>query len=88
MKRKLTRLLVTLLIALNVMGASIAFATEAKEITAPNITAVDKSGEVSTRAEETAWAYREYNGWYQKRLWSYTYGKWLTEWINTFPVQH
>lgn len=38
--------------------------------------------EVSTRALETQWCYRTYNGRFQRRLWSITYGVWLTEWIN------
>lgn len=32
-------------------------------------------------AEETEWVYRFYDGKYQKRLWSITYEKWLTNWI-------
>ena len=82
MKRKLSRIFIALLITLNVIGASSTFAADVKEIAVAN-----KSGDISTRAEETGWVYREYNGWYQKRLWSYTYGKWLTDWINTFPVE-
>lgn len=35
-----------------------------------------------TRAEETRWYFREYNGVKQKRLWSLTYGYWKTDWIN------
>ena len=40
-------------------------------------------GTVEPRAEQTDWFFR-YNselGRYEKRLWSYTYGVWLTEWI-------
>lgn len=34
-----------------------------------------------TRAEETEWYYRVVNNYYvQRRLWSITYGYWLTEW--------
>ena len=32
------------------------------------------------RAEETIWYYRVYNGLLQRRLWSITYGYWLTDW--------
>ena len=32
------------------------------------------------RAEETVWKYRNVDGKLQKRLWSLTYGKWITEW--------
>lgn len=39
---------------------------------------------IQTRVEETDWFYRNNNGVIEKRLWSYTYGKWLTDWI---PVE-
>ena len=45
-----------------------------------------QSGEnIEPRVEETGWIYR-YNkelDRYEKRLWSYTYGRWLTDWIPT-----
>ena len=34
-----------------------------------------------TRTEQTEWYYRVYNGQLQKRLWSITYEKWLTNWM-------
>lgn len=39
--------------------------------------------EVQPRAEETEWYFRwnEEKGIYEKRLWSYTYGYWKTDWI-------
>lgn len=36
---------------------------------------------VTPCAEETEWVYRFVDGQYQKRLWSITYEKWLTDWI-------
>lgn len=36
---------------------------------------------ISTRVEEVGWYYRINNGVMEKRLWSYTYGVWLTDWI-------
>lgn len=39
----------------------------------------DESG-IETHAEETQWKYRIYGGRLQRRLWSNTYEKWLTEW--------
>jgi len=39
----------------------------------------DSSGD---RAEETEWIIRRWNGLIQKRLWSITYGYWLTDWIT------
>lgn len=32
-------------------------------------------------AEEVVWVYAPINGVEHKRLWSYTRGKWLTDWI-------
>ncbi|MBR3018771.1 MAG: hypothetical protein IKH57_17095 [Clostridia bacterium] len=33
------------------------------------------------RAEQTQWYYRINNGVLEKRLWSITYQRWLTDWI-------
>lgn len=38
--------------------------------------------EVSVRAEQTIWYYRVNNGVVQKRLWSITYQRWLTDWMD------
>lgn len=35
-----------------------------------------------TRSQEVIWVTRVYNGKQQKRLWSVTYGYWLTDWID------
>lgn len=40
------------------------------------------SEEQILRAEQTKWYYRVYNGKLQKRLWSITEEKWLTDWID------
>ena len=42
--------------------------------------------DTSTRAEETIWYFRIVNGIKQMRLWSITYRKWLTPWIDIGPV--
>lgn len=36
----------------------------------------------SPRAEVKEWKYRNNNGVLQKRLWSVTYGRWLTDWMD------
>ena len=36
------------------------------------------------RAEQTEWYYRINNGVLEKRLWSITYGRWLTDWIPVY----
>ncbi len=41
---------------------------------------------VSPLAEQTEWIYRTNNGNIEKRLWSITYGKWLTDWIIVSPA--
>lgn len=41
---------------------------------------------VQPRAEETTWYFRNNNGIIEKRLWSNTYGKWLTDWIYVGPA--
>lgn len=39
-------------------------------------------GQVAPMAEETEWRTRIYNGVLQKRLWSKTENRWLTDWID------
>ncbi len=38
------------------------------------------NGDVVIFAEQTEWRYRVVNGYLQRRLWSITWDKWLTEW--------
>lgn len=35
----------------------------------------------NARKNHVEWRYRTYNGIQQKRLWSITYQKWLTDWL-------
>ena len=44
--------------------------------------ALDSPKEVSPASEETQWIFQINNGQLQKRLWSLTYQKWLTDWID------
>ncbi len=37
---------------------------------------------ITPQGEETIWYTRRYNGKRQKRLWSITYQRWLTDWID------
>lgn len=37
--------------------------------------------DIKPYAEEVKWYYRDINGRQQKRLWSRTYGHWITDWI-------
>ena len=64
----------TALFATSILTTS-AFAFNVPEVTPPDQESV-------LRAEITEWVYRNNNGITQKRLWSRTYQKWLTDWIN------
>jgi len=41
-----------------------------------------ETAQISLRAEQVKWYYRNHDGVKQKRLWSVTYGYWKTKWIN------
>lgn len=84
MKRILC-LLLSLMIALSVSSAAFAETLDAPDGSDVEIIAV-RPGE-SSRAEETAWYYRVHNGMLQTRLWSLTYGRWLTDWIDVCPYE-
>lgn len=53
-------------------------------VLAANISTLSISTEdsISPLTEEVKWVYRTYNGVLQMRLWSITYGYWLTDWID------
>ena len=40
-----------------------------------------KESTIEPQAEEVVWYYRYVAGGKQKRLWSRTYGHWITDWI-------
>lgn len=46
----------------------------------------DDAPQAPGRAEETIWYFREWGGNRYMRLWSLTYGKWLTDWIYIGPA--
>lgn len=77
--RRLLSVLLALLLFCSVLPAAYA-----DGYTGIDETTSDQNGEsIETRAEQTEWFYRIINGVVEKRLWSYTYGKWLTDWIPT-----
>ena len=78
MKKTLITLCIALMLCLSTVPA------HAAEITP---LAIVEDGGVTPASEETVWRQRIYNGMLQKRLWSITYGKWLTEWIDVAPVE-
>lgn len=72
MKKKLLTSLIIVLLSLNVLPIN-----AAAEAVTP--TAISEES-VTPASEETVWYNRIYNGKLQRRLWSLTYQKWLTEW--------
>lgn len=60
-----------------------AFAESANDPTAKGNVSVSVDPNDPSRLEETIWFYRTTeSGLIQKRLWSITYGYWLTDWIT------
>lgn len=60
-----------------------AFAETANDPAAEEVVSVSADPGKPTRLEETEWYYRiTESGLIQKRLWSLTYGYWLTDWIT------
>ena len=81
MKRKWNRGFIAILLALIVVVSAPAPALAAADYADP--AAVNYCEESAMPlAEETMWYIRNYNGRVQKRLWSITEGRWLTDWID------
>ena len=75
---KKTLIATLLVLAMMVSGLSVLAA--AAEAPVPPTQAED--GGIAPHTEETVWYTRVHNGVLQKRLWSITYGRWLTDWID------
>lgn len=78
MKLRKTILALTLAL-LTALSCVPAMAADAQLPTAAAQAAGDTA---APQAEETVWYTRMYEGRLQKRLWSITYGRWLTDWID------
>ncbi len=78
--KRIISMLLALIICLTMSVSAFAEAIVSPDGSDDEIIAV-KPGEYS-RAEETTWYFRNNNGIIQMRLWSITYRKWLTDWIN------
>lgn len=83
--KRLLSLLLALIMVLSLHVAAFADGLEAPDGSDVEIIAVEP-GE-STRAEETEWYYRVYDGMLQARLWSITYRYWKTDWIDICPYE-
>lgn len=82
MKRILS-ILLALCVLFSVSIPVLAAGLEAPDGSDVEIVAV-KPGDLG-RPEETTWYYRVHQGMLQKRLWSITYGHWLTDWLDVGP---
>lgn len=83
MKRFIS-LLLALVMCLSV--SVVAFADEIISEEEAGLTVSSVCPNDSSRAEETIWYFRTVNGIVQMRLWSITYRKWLTDWIDIGPA--
>lgn len=82
--KKLVSLLLSLLLLVSLSAP--AFADFANDPAQTEITSTGKDPG-PMRPEETVWYYRITDtGLIQKRLWSLTYGYWLTDWITIGTV--
>jgi hypothetical protein len=76
LKKLLIRCSATFLL---LMCLSTAFSHEYAVLAAEKASYTEDGGAV-IQAEQTEWRYRVVDGKLQKRLWSITYGIWLTDW--------
>lgn len=72
MKQRIFTAIAVLLCALTLFSAGIAPAMAYTPL---------GEGDAVVQAEEVRWYYRNHKGEDQMRLWSITYGYWLTDWI-------
>jgi hypothetical protein len=82
MRKNCVKLLLGLSVAVMLFGTP-ALASESQTV---DNGVVLIEGEEPTRPEQFMWFYRTYEGRRQKRLWSITYGYWVTDWIDIDPV--
>ena len=75
MESKMKNFLVCLLVSILVLSNISNDVYAVSQVTTYNIE------EIKPHAEEVKWYYRDVNGRKQKRLWSRTYGHWITDWI-------
>ena len=88
MKRNLRTILNTALCAAVITASVSATAFAYAPVATPScpespaaVSALSEEG-IVPYAEETGWSFRIHNGQPQKRLWSFTRGIWLTDWID------
>lgn len=74
--KKVLLIVLAALCTINIIGVA-AFAAEI-----PEEVPVSSDTIVTPQTEEVEWIFRMYYGVMQKRLWSITYGVWLTDWMD------
>jgi hypothetical protein len=88
-KKKLTLLMATITVFLilaptmSVEASSPANMSSSADV---DITTFSIPSIMSVEWEETEWVFATKDGYYWKRLWSLTYGEWLSDWIRLAPV--
>ena len=76
MKRKL----MLLMCIMSILSVEVPVCASGSSSMDMSVNTVLNSKEV--KINQTKWYYRTYNGREQKRLWSITEGKWLTDWMD------
>lgn len=89
--KRLVSLALALLLALSLTATAFADYTDASGYDPAQderlyTSSSDDGSGVSVQAEETKTYYRTVNGRKQMRVWSVTYSKWLTDWIDIGPA--
>ena len=79
--KKFIALLIAFALCFSLSVTAFADGSEAQFVDEPQAESV-----VEPRVEEVEWIYRVYNGNIERRLWSYTEGVWLTDWIYVGPA--
>ena len=55
---------------------------QAAPLVSPQEIGMDAASLVEPKGEELKYYFRIYNGKWQYRIWSVTYGRWVTDWID------
>lgn len=76
--RQISRCVCTAMAAVLLFGIS----AQAAPSVCPQDIDMDAASLVEPKSEELKYYYRIYNGKWQYRIWSVTYGRWVTDWID------
>lgn len=76
--RRISRCVCTAMAAVLLFGIS----AQAAPLVSPQEIGMDAASLVEPKSEELKYYFRIYNGKWQYRIWSVTYGRWVTDWID------